>query len=136
FFVGIWGKAAYEFESSAAEIALVIGALGISSLIGSAAAGTLIDRFDPRKVLLGAEVVFVPTAISLVWANDLTTLIVLAALLGLVTAPTNTAIASFPPFLTDDPDRLAKMNSLVETSGMTALITGTAIGGALAKWVS
>lgn len=136
FFVGIWGKAAYEFGGTAGEIALVIAALGISGLIGAAVAGTLVDRFDPRKVLIAAEIVFVPTAVSLVWANSLTTLIVLSSLLGLVTAPTNTAIASFPPFLTEDPDRLAKMNSLVETSGMAALITGTAIGGALAKWVS
>ena len=136
FFVGIWGKAAYEFGGTAGEIALVIAALGISGLIGSALAGTLIDRFDPRKVLIAAEIVFVPTAVSLVWADSLTMLIVLSSLLGLVTAPTNTAIASFPPFLTENPDRLAKMNSLVETSGMAALITGTAIGGVLAKWVS
>lgn len=136
FFVGIWGKAAYEFDSTAGEIALVIAALGISGLIGSGVAGGLVDRYDPRKVLIVSEVVFVPTALSLVWADNLTTLIVLSALLGLVTAPTNTAIASFPPFLTEDPDRLAKMNALVETSGMAALITGTAIGGALAKWVS
>lgn len=136
FFVGIWGKAAYEFGGTAGEIALVIAALGISGLIGSAVAGALIDRFDPRRVLIGAEIVFVPTALSLVWANDLTTLIVLSSLLGLVTAPTNTAIASFPPFLTEDPNRLATMNALVETSGMAALITGTAIGGALAKWVN
>lgn len=136
FFVGIWGKAAYEFGGSAGQIALVIAALGVSGLVGSALSGLLIDRFDPRRVLIAAEVLFVPTAISLVLADDLTTLTILSALLGLVTAPTTTAIASFPPFLTDDPDRLARMNSLVETSAMTALIAGTAIGGALAKWVS
>lgn len=135
FFVGIWGKAAYEFDGTAAEIALVIAALGISGLIGSAVAGTLVDRFDPRRVLIAAEVVFVPVALSLLFASSLVMLIILSAALGLVSAPINTAIASFPPFLTEDPDRLAKMNSLVETSGMAALITGTAIGGALAKWV-
>ena len=97
FFVGIWGKAAYEFDGTAGEIALVIAALGISGLIGSGVAGTLVDRFDPRKVLIGAEIVLVPTAVSLAWANSLTSLIVLSALLGLFTAPTNTAIASFPP---------------------------------------
>lgn len=136
FFVGIWGKAAYEFDGTAAEIALVIAALGISGLIGSAVAGTLVDRFDPRRVLIAAEIVFVPAALSLLFASSLVMLIILSAVLGLVSAPINTAIASFPPFLTEDQDRLAKMNSLVETSGMAALITGTAIGGALAKWVS
>ncbi|MEX2280698.1 MAG: MFS transporter [Acidimicrobiia bacterium] len=136
FFVGIWGKVAYEFDGTAGEIALVIGALGVSGLVGSAAAGTLVDRYDPRRVLLGAEIIFVPAALSLLLAGSLPMLIALSAVLGLVSAPINTAIASFPPFLTEDPDRLSKMNSLVETSGMAALITGTAIGGALAKWVS
>jgi MFS transporter, DHA3 family, macrolide efflux protein len=136
FFVGIWGKAAYEFDGTASQIALVIAALGVSGLVGSAVVGMLIDRFDPRRVLIVAEIVFVPTALSLVWADSLNMLIGLSVLLGLVTAPINASIASFPPFLTDNPDRLAKMNSLVEMSGMAALITGTAIGGALAKWVS
>jgi MFS transporter, DHA3 family, macrolide efflux protein len=136
FFVGIWGKAAYEFDGTAGQIALVIAALGISGLVGSAVVGMLIDRFDPRKVLIAAEILFVPTALSLVWADSLNMLIALSALLGLVTAPVNASIASFPPFLTDNPDRLAKMNSLVEMSGMAALIVGTAIGGVLAKWVS
>lgn len=136
FFVGIWGKAAYELESGAGQIALVIAALGLSGLAGAAISGVLVDRFGPKKVLIGAEVVFVPTALSFLWASDLPTLVGLSVLLGLVTAPTNTAIASFPPFLTRDPDRLATMNSVVETAGMAALISGTAIGGAFAKWLS
>lgn len=136
FFVGIWGKAAYEFEGTAGEIALVIAGLGVAGLAGSALAGTLIDRYDPRKVLIVSEILFVPTALSPIFATDLKMLIGLAVLLGLVTAPATTAIASFPPFLTRDPDRLASMNSLVETAGMAALIAGTALGGVLAKWVA
>jgi MFS transporter, DHA3 family, macrolide efflux protein len=136
FFVGIWGKAAYEFDGTPGQIAMVIAALGISGLVGSAIAGTMVDRYDPRRVLIVSEVLFVPAALSLVWANSLPMLVVLSVFLGLLTAPINTAMVSFPPFLTQRPDRLAKMNSLVETSGMAALITGTAIGGILAKWVS
>ncbi len=136
FFVGIWGKAAYEFDGTPTQIALVIASLGISGLVGSAIAGTLVDRYDPRRVLVVAEVLFVPAALALVWADSLSMLVVLSIFLGLLTAPINTAMVSFPPFLTERPDRLAKMNALVETSGMAALISGTAIGGALAKWVS
>jgi MFS transporter, DHA3 family, macrolide efflux protein len=136
FFVGIWGKAAYEFDGTPGQIAMVIAALGISGLVGSAIAGTMVDRYDPRRVLIVSEVLFVPAALSLLWASSLPMLVVLSVFLGLLTAPINTAMVSFPPFLTQRPDRLAKMNSLVETSGMAALITGTAIGGILAKWVS
>ena len=39
FFVGIWGKAAFELDASASGVAMVMAALGISSLIGSSVAG-------------------------------------------------------------------------------------------------
>ena len=70
FFVGIWGKAAYEFEGSAGEIAWVIAALGIGGMIGSSVAGVFIDRFDPRRVLIASEVVFVPVALSLIFVTS------------------------------------------------------------------
>lgn len=135
FFVGIWGKAAYEFEGTAGQIAWVIAALGVSGLIGSALAGVLIDRSDPRRVMLLSEVVFVPVALSLVFVESLPALVAVSFLLGLVSSPTFTSIASFPPFITSDEEELAKANALVETAGMAALITGTAAGAALAAWV-
>lgn len=135
FFVGIWGKVAYEFEGSATDIAWVVGSLGVCGLIGGAIAGALIDRFDPRRVLLGGEVLFVPVALAFVFADSLTTLILISAALGLVAAPTYTSISAFPPFITDDPEKLAKTNAMVETAGMAALISGTAAGAALAAWV-
>ena len=52
FFVGIWGKAAFELQATPGELALVMAALAIASLIGASAAGVLVDRFDPRKVVL------------------------------------------------------------------------------------
>ena len=51
FFVGIWGKAAFELDATAAGVASIMAALGVASLIGSAIAGVLVDRFDPRRVL-------------------------------------------------------------------------------------
>jgi predicted MFS family arabinose efflux permease len=136
FFVGIWGKAAYEFEGSAADIALVIAALGLSGLVGGALAGALIDRFDPRRVLLGSEVLFVPATLAFLLADDLTTLVAVSMVFGLVSSPTFTSIAAFPPFLTDDEAELGRINATVETAGMAALISGTAAGALLAEFVS
>lgn len=135
FFVGIWGKAAFEFQADPAGLALLMAGLGVAGLVGSAAAGVLIDRFGPKRVLVGGELLFVPVALGVLWADSLTSLTVLALLIGLFGTPLYTAIASFPPFITRDETRLARVNAAVETAGMAALISGTAIGALLARFV-
>jgi MFS transporter, DHA3 family, macrolide efflux protein len=135
FFVGIWGKAAFEMEATAAGVAAVMGALGVASLIGSAVAGVLVDRFDPRRVLIAGEIVFIPVAIGMVFADTLPSLIVATFLLGLVGTPVFTAISAFGPFLTDDPDRLARINGLIEGAAWAAFVVGPALGAIIAGTV-
>ena len=48
-FVGIWGKASYEFNATPSALALVMAALGIASLVGSIWSGLLLDRLGNRK---------------------------------------------------------------------------------------
>ena len=136
FFVGIWGKAAYEFQADASSLAGLMAALGVASLAGSAVAGALIDRYGPRKVLLASEVLFAPATVAAAFSTSMPELSVAAAAIGLFGAPAYTAIASLGPFITDDPDRLARINAGLETGGMAALISGTAVGAALAASVS
>ncbi|HEY4606242.1 MAG TPA: MFS transporter [Acidimicrobiia bacterium] len=132
FFVGIWGKAAFELEATAGGVAAVMAALGVASLIGSAVAGVLVDRFDPRRVLIVGEILFVPVAIGMVFADTLPGLVVATFLLGLVGTPVFTAISSFGPFLTDDPDRLAKINGFIEGASWAAFVVGPALGAVIA----
>lgn len=136
FFVGIWGKAAFELDATAGQLAALIAATGISGLIGSPLGGVLIDRYDPRKVLIAGELVFVPVALGFLLVTTIPQIIVAAFLLGLVGSPIYTALASMPPYLTDDPDHLARINAGVETAGMAALISGTSIGALLVRFVS
>ncbi len=135
FFVGIWGKAAYEFNSGADGIALLIGVMGVAGLVGSAVAGPLIDKFGPKRVLMSSEIFFVPATISAVAADELNLLIAAAAGIALFGAPAYTAIASFPPFLTHDEDELARVNSWVEMAGMAALISGASLGALMAATI-
>ncbi|HEX6146155.1 MAG TPA: MFS transporter [Acidimicrobiia bacterium] len=135
FFVGIWGKAAFELEATAGGVAAVMAALGIASLIGSAVAGVLVDRFDPRRVLIAAEIVFIPAALGMVFVETLPSLVVVTFLLGLVGAPVFTAIAAFGPFLTDQPDRLARINGLIEGASWAAFVVGPAMGAIIAGTV-
>jgi predicted MFS family arabinose efflux permease len=132
FFVGIWGKAAFELEASASGVAAVMAALGVASLIGSAVAGVLVDRFDPRRVLIVGEILFVPAAIGMVFVETLPSLVVATFLLGLVGTPVFTAISAFGPFLTDDSERLAKINGMIEGASWAAFVVGPAMGAIIA----
>lgn len=136
FFVGIWGKLAYELEGDASDIAFVLGIAGVTALIGSAIAGTFVDRFGPKRVLITAEILFVPSVLSALLVDTVGQFALVVGLFGLTSAPAFTAIASLPPFLTTDWHQLGRMNALVEGAGMAALITGSASGAALASVVS
>lgn len=136
FFVGIWGKLAYELAGDVTDIAFVLGVAGLTAMIGSAIAGTLVDRFGPKNVLITAEILFVPSVLSVLLVETVPQFALAVALFGITSAPASTAIASLPPFLTTDHDRLGRMNALIEGAGMAALIFGSAIGGLLAVTVS
>lgn len=109
-----------------------MAALGLASLIGASVAGVLVDRFDPRRVVMVGEVLFVPAALALIFTDTIPTLAIATFVLGLVGTPVFTAISSFGPFLTDDEDRLAKINSWIEGASWTAFVVGPAVGALLA----
>lgn len=132
FFVGIWGKAAFEMGATPGELATVMAALGVASLIGASAAGVLVDRFDPRRVVIVGEILFAPTALAFVFVETIPALALAAFMLGLVGTPVFTAIASFAPFLTDDDDELGRINSWIEGASWTAFVIGPGLGAILA----
>jgi DHA3 family macrolide efflux protein-like MFS transporter len=136
FFVGIWGKASFEFNATPTELAWVMAALGVASLIGSAAAGLAVDRLGPRRILMLAELAFIPAVLALTLATSVTAFSVLVFFTGLLSAPVYTAVASMAPFLTSDPARLSLINSRIETGSWAAFIVGPAVGALLADSVS
>jgi MFS family permease len=101
-------------------------------LIGSAVAGVLVDRFDPRRVLLAGELLFIPVALGMMIPETIPGLVVSTFLLGLVGMPVYTAISAFGPFLTDDPDRLARINGYIEGASWAAFVVGPALGAIIA----
>jgi len=135
FFVGIWGKAAFTLDATPGELAFVMGALGVASLISTSVAGVLIDRFDPRRVLLWGEIFFIPAVLSMILADTIPLLVGTSFLLGLVGAPVFTAISSFAPFLTDDEDQLARINGVIEAAAWAAFVIGPAAGAVIAATV-
>ena len=99
FFVGIWGKASFEFNATPTELAWVMAALGVASLIGSAGAGLAVDRLGPRQ---GAD----PRRAGVHPGGaggdpgdlDHRALPILVFFTGLLSAPVYTAVASMAPF--------------------------------------
>jgi DHA3 family macrolide efflux protein-like MFS transporter len=136
FFVGVWGKAAYGMQMDAGQIALLMGVLAVGSILGTMVAGVLIDRYDPRRVLAIAELVFVPTALAFLLPVSVWQFTVLAGLLGFFGAPALTASASIAPFLTSPDAGLEKVNAWIEGATSVSFVVGPGIGALLARFVS
>jgi DHA3 family macrolide efflux protein-like MFS transporter len=131
FIVGIWGRAAYDFRATPAQLALLMGMLGLCGLAGSAVAGVLIDRYGPRRVVMASEALFAPATLALLLPTSiaqLTPVVAVSAFLGFVVL---TGISAFPPFLVAEPQRLAKANAVVEVADMAAFVCGPAVGALL-----
>ncbi len=137
FFVGVWGKAAFDFNATSSQIAGLMFVLSAVSIIGSVIGGVLVDRYGPRRVLIGAEVLFIPATLAVAFARDIPSLTALVAFWGLVGAPVMTSGASFAPFLAgDDENDLRKMNSWLESAGSAAFITGPALGSLIVHYAN
>ncbi len=136
FFIGMWGKAAFELQATATELAIVMFCLSVALIVGSAIGGVLVDRYGPKKVLVYSHFVFVPAALAVVLADSIPQLAVLAGVWGLVGAPILTAGASFAPFLASDPEELKRANALIEGAGSAAFVAGPAIGALIARYAS
>jgi MFS family permease len=131
FFVGIWGKAAYEFQATPTQIAVLMGVLSVSSILGTLVSGVLVDRFDARRVLMVAEAFFVPVTLAFLFPTGMWQLTALAGLLGFFGAPVMTAAASFAPFLADETLSLQTVNVWIEGASSSSFIVGPAIGAVL-----
>jgi MFS family permease len=131
FFVGIWGKAAYEFQATPVQIAGLMGALSISSILGTVLSGVLVDRYDARRVLMVAEAFFVPITLSFILPSGMLQLTVLAGLLGFFGAPVMTAAASFAPFIADKDTPIETVNAWIEGAGSTSFVVGPGLGAVL-----
>lgn len=130
--MGIWGKAAYEFDADSWQIALLMACMGVFNLIGASVAGVLVDRYDPRKVLMLGEIILVPATLSLVAAGSFTQLVAFAIPAEVATSMVLTAVGAFPPYLTADEAHLQRTNSLVEGAASLAFVAGGAVGGFVA----
>lgn len=136
FFVGLWGMAAYELDADPTSLAILMGALALAQLVGSALAGVMVDRWDPKRVLIAGELLFVPAILTLTTAQSMGDLTMRAPLAWFGSALVITAVTSFPPYLVSgaDPVQLERANARVEAAGTLAFILGPLLGALTVRW--
>lgn len=134
FFIGMWGKAAYEFGAGATALAVLAVVILLASVMGSVVGGVLVDRSDARRVLIATEIALIPAVLSLILADSLTSLLVLGSVTFVLHGLEETAATSLPVSLIDQSDdtALVRVNARLEGAGWLAMVAGPAIGGLLA----
>jgi DHA3 family macrolide efflux protein-like MFS transporter len=134
FFVGIWGRAAFELDATPSQLALVMAVMGVAGLAGSALSGALVDRYGPKRLLVAGEILVVPSTLALMLPSTLAELTPAVALVSFASMVVFNAVASFPPALTSDADRLGRANAALEVAFTGAFVIGPA-GAALLSTV-
>lgn len=115
-----------------ASLFLVVqtGAFALASPI----AGVLADRFDRRRLMVGADLARIPVALAFLFARDADTLWIAfaaAALLSVGAALFEPTSSASLPNLVDEAE-LPEANILIGSSWGTMLAVGAALGGAVA----
>jgi DHA3 family macrolide efflux protein-like MFS transporter len=135
FIVGLWGKAAFEFGGTPAELAAMSALVAVAAIVGSTLGGSAVDRWGAKAVVVGAEALFVPATLSLILADDIWTLVLLGTGSWFTGAVLETAITSMPPLLVEDA-HLERANARLESANWAALIVGPAVAAPLATLTS
>lgn len=132
--VGTLGGAAYVFDATPSQLALMSIVNGVAAIFGSLVAGLLIDRFGPRKVMVWAEICSIPPVLWMMVAPSLPLFVVGSAFFSLFGVPTWTAGASFAPFITSGREQLERANSYIETGSSIGFVLGPSVGALIETW--
>ncbi|HET6381518.1 MAG TPA: MFS transporter [candidate division Zixibacteria bacterium] len=123
-----------ELTGSPAVASLVLVIQTGAFALASPLAGTLADRIDRRRLLVTADVLRVPVALSFLLVSDPGTLwiaFVAVALLSFGAAAFEpTSSASLPNLV--EPEQLGEANVLIGSAWGTMLAVGAAVGGVVA----
>ncbi|MEE8601527.1 MFS transporter [Euzebya tangerina] len=131
FFIGLWGKAAFVFDGTPTELAVMSAVIGTGAIVGSLVGGALVDRFDARRMVIVTEFVVVPSSLALILADDMTSLIAIGFVSWMAGSALETAITSLPPVMVG-PDQLEQANARLEGANWLALVIGPGVGALLA----
>src|SRR6516165_8185820 len=132
--IALWGYAAYRFDASPAQIALLSLSWSLPAAVFGPLGGVPIDRFGPRRALIAADGAAALVSIALAFTNSYYELVALGALIGLTRACSDPAFSALAPRLVDD-EQLLRANALLGAAMMSSIAFGPLLAaGAIALW--
>src|SRR5829696_10052489 len=120
----------FELTGRGAAVALLVAVEIFPVLLLGPLAGVVIDRFDRKSVLIGADLFRAGLVASLVWPQSVWHAYVVAAGLAAGNTFFNPTVQAVIPALTTEEQRLAA-NSVAWSTGRLVQIVASAVAGGL-----
>jgi MFS family permease len=120
-----------ETTGSGPAVAALFIALWLPIVLLAGYAGLLVDRFDPRRLLIVFSVLQAVIAVALAFSGSLEAILPLTVLLGTCFAVSQPAEFALIPAVSGR-ERLSVANGYVETARYAGFAVGPILGGALA----
>jgi len=132
YFVGIIGCATYVLGAGALEISVLVLCLNAFLVIGSFAAGAVIDAVGPRHTLV-ASLLAMSVMGFVGWFAPVSypVLYLMGIMGGFLFGVGTTAMDAYPRYMVDRRGELKRMNSLNNTATSLSVIVGPTLGGTM-----
>jgi predicted MFS family arabinose efflux permease len=132
--IAMWGYAAYKFDASPAQIALLSLSWALPAAVFGPLGGLPVDRFGPKRALIAADTVAAVVSIGLAFTTSFGQLVALGTCFGLTRAVSDPAFSALAPRLVDDRE-LLRANALLGAAMMSSIAFGPLLAaGAIAIW--
>ncbi len=127
--IALWGYAAYRFDASPLQIALLsLSWSGAGALLGPLG-GIPVDGFGPKAALIASDTIAAAVALSLAFTTSFWQLVALGALIGMTRACSDPALSAIAPRLVDDA-QLVRANAYIGAASMSAIAFGPLLAAA------
>src|SRR4051794_7475224 len=100
--VALWGYAAYRFDASPLQIALLSLSWALPGALFGPLGGIPVDRLGPRRALVIADGCAALVAFALIFANAYSQLVICGVLIGCASAVSGPAFSALAPRLVPD----------------------------------
>lgn len=134
YFLGLIGAATYDLGGSAFLVAGITLVHNLSTSVGNATSGPVVDRFGPRVTAVWTLVASVVGALVVGLAPTTAPLLFFAsAMLGLTGGFINTCTRAWPAYLRSDHDGLVRINGQLVFYSNIAYAMGPVFGGLIVR---
>jgi predicted MFS family arabinose efflux permease len=125
--VAIWGYAAERFDAKPWQVAVLGLTWTVPGALLGPLAGVPTDRFDPRRVLIVADLGAAVVAVAMAFTNAFWLFVAVASIQSFVRSFASPAFGALAPRIVPD-DQLVSANALLSTSMQLSIAIGPLLG--------